>query len=143
MRSFNDEDRTWDFVSCQCIEQIFAHEFDVARSILCGHDATSVEFSQRMMWTSLRTIVVQETFLAKGVDNHKCLVGAYYKFLMHNSQSSQVSVMKKTVDKMAASNEALIEKVAATEAKVRGAEGAADKAAKAVKELDRKFDKQK
>ena len=142
MRSFNDEERTWDFV-CQCIEQIFAHEFDVARSILRGHDVTSVEFSQRMMWTSLRTIVVQETFLAKGIDNHKCLAGAYYKFLMRNSQSSQVSVMKKTVDKMAASNEALIKKVAAAEAKVRGAEGAADKAAKAVKELERKFNKQK
>ena len=94
MRGFNgDDERTWDFV-CQCIEQIFAHEFDVARSILCGHDVTSVQFNQRMMWTSLRTIVVQETFLAKGIDNHKCLAGAYYKFLMRNSQSFQVTVMK-------------------------------------------------
>ena len=76
MRSFNDEDRTWDFV-CQCIEQIFAHEFDVARSILRGHDVTSVELSQQMMWTSPQTIVVQETFLAKGIANHKCLAGAY------------------------------------------------------------------
>ena len=140
MRSFNDDERTWDFV-CQCIEQIFAHEFDVARSILRGHDVTSGQFNQRMMWTSLRTIVVQETFLSKGIDNHKCLAGAYYKFLMRNSQSSQVSVMKKSVDKMSASNEALIKRVAATEAKLRGAEGAADKAAKAVKDLERKFER--
>ena len=140
MRSFNGEDQTWDSV-CQCIEQIFAHKFDVARSLLCGYDVTSVEVSQRIMWISLRTIVVQETFLAKGIENHKCLAGAYYKFLMRNSQSSQVSVMRKTVDRMAASNEALIKKVDVTEAKVCGAEGAADKAAKAVKELERKFDK--
>ena len=67
---------------CQCIEHIFAHEFDVARSVLRGHDVTAVDFNEQMMWTSLRTIAVQETFLSKGIDNLKCLTGAYYKFLM-------------------------------------------------------------
>jgi len=142
MRSFNDDERTWDFV-CQCIEHIFAHEFDVARSILRGHDVTSVDFNERMMWTSLRTIVVQETFLSKGIDNHKCLAGAYYKFLMRNSQSTQVTSMNKTVEKMAATNESLVKKLAAAEAKIKGAEGTADRAARAVKELERKFDKLK
>ena len=62
---------------------------------------------------------------------------------MRNSQSSQVTAMKKTVDKIVAWNEALVKKVATAEAKLRGAEGAADKAAKVVKDLERKLDKQK
>ena len=93
------------------------------------------------MWTSLRTIVVQETFLSKGIDNHKCLAGAYYKFLMRNSQSTQVTAMTKTVEKMAASNDALVKKLAAAETKIKGAEGTADRAARAVKDLERKLDK--
>ena len=141
MRSFNDDGHTWDFV-CQCIEHIFVHEFDVARSILRGHDVTSVDFNECMMWTSLCTIVVQETFLSKRIDNHKYLAGAYYKFLMRKSQSTtQVTAMTKTVEKMAASNDALVKKLAAAEAKIKGAEGTADRAARAVKELERKLDK--
>ena len=116
----------------------------MARSILQGHNVTSVDFNQRMMWTSLRTIVVQETFVSKGIDNHKCLAGPYYKFLMRNSQSTQGTSMTKKVEKMSATNEALVRKLAAAEANIKGAEGTegtADRAARAVKELERKFDK--
>ena len=52
--------------------------------------------------------------------------------------------MTKKVEKMSATNEALVRKLAAAEANIKGAEGTegtADRAARAVKELERKFDK--
>jgi len=74
--TFKDKTVTWDFVY-SCVEHIFTHEFDVARSILRGHDVKAAGFNQIMMWTCLRTVVVQETFLAVGIANHPSLSGAY------------------------------------------------------------------
>ena len=51
--------------------------------------------------------------------------------------------MTKTVEKMAATNKSLVKQLAAAEAKIKGAEGTAYRAARAVKELERKFDKLK
>ena len=62
---------------------------------------------------------------------------------MRNSQSTQVTSMTKTVEKMAATNESLVKKPATAEANIKGAEGTADRAARSVMELERKFDKLK
>jgi len=45
IESFTDSDQTWDFVN-HCVEHIFSHDFDVARSILRGHDLKVSGFSE-------------------------------------------------------------------------------------------------
>jgi len=42
--------------------------------------------------------VVQEYFLAVGISNHSSLSGAYSKFLIKNSQFSEVADMKMKLD---------------------------------------------
>lgn len=59
IKTFSDSAQTWDFV-CHCVEHIFSHEFNVARSILRGHDLKAQGFIERMLWKSLRTVVVKK-----------------------------------------------------------------------------------
>jgi hypothetical protein len=127
IETFTDSAQTWDFV-CHCVEHIFSHEFNVARSILRVHDLKSQGFNERMLWTSLRTIVVQESFLAVGIANHSSLSGAYSKFLLKNSQSSEVVVMKRKLENMEVKVEAVNAKVAKFDARIKAAEGTANKA---------------
>ena len=96
----------------------------MARSILRGHDQKSQGFNERMLWTSLCTFVVQESFLAVGIANHSSLSGAYSKFLLKNSQSLEVVVMKRKLENIGVKVEAVNAKVAKFEA----AEGTANKA---------------
>ena len=56
IKTFTDSSQTWEFV-CHCVEHIFSHE--LATSILRGHDLKSQGFNERMLWTSLCTVVVQ------------------------------------------------------------------------------------
>jgi outer membrane murein-binding lipoprotein Lpp len=128
IETFTDSAQTWDFV-CHCVEHIFSHEFNVARSILRGHDLKSQGFNERMLWTSLRNVVVQESFLAVGIANHSSLSGAYSKFLLKNSQSSEVVVMKRKLENMEVKVEALNAKVAKFDTRIKAAEGTANKAA--------------
>ena len=119
------------------------HEFDVARSILRGHDVKSEQFNERMLWTSLRTVVIQETFLSKTFQNHDSLSGAYSTFLLKNSQSAEVNSMKRKLEKMESVVESLNSKIAKFDSKVKGAEGAADKVAKGLKEFKEKMGNKK
>jgi len=121
-----DSDQTWDFV-CHCVEHIFSHEFNVARSIMRGHNLKSVGFKERMLWTSLRTVVVQESFLAVGILNHSSLSSAYFKFLLKNSQSSEVADMKRKLVVMEGKVQAVNSKVAKFDTRIKAAEGAAEK----------------
>ena len=132
IETFTDSSQTWDFV-CHCVEHIFSHEFNVARSILRGHDLKSQGFNERMLWTSLRTVVVQESFLAVGIANHSSLSGAYSKFLLKNSQSSDVAAMKRKLEKMEDKVESVNAKVTKFDVRIKAAEGAANKAFEATK----------
>lgn len=132
IETFTDSGQTWDFV-CHCVEHIFSHEFNVARSILRGHDLKSQGFNERMLWTSLRTVVVQESFLAVGIANHSSLSGAYSKFLLKNSQSSEVAGMKRKLEKMDEKVEAVAAKVTKFDGRIKAAEGTANKAFEATK----------
>jgi len=120
IESFMDSDQTWDFV-CHCVEHIFSHEFNVARSIMWGHDLKSIGFNKRMLWTSLRTVVVQESFLAVGILNHSSLSGAYSKFLLKNSQSSEVADVKRKLVAMEGKVEAVNSKVAKFDTGIKAA----------------------
>ena len=142
IQTFENSTSTWDFV-CHCVEHIFMHEFDVARSILRGHDVKSEQFNERMLWTSLRTVVIQETFLSKTFQNHDSLSGAYSTFLLKNSQSAEVNSMKRKLEKMESVVESLNSKIAKFDSKVKGAEGAADKVAKGLKEFKEKMGNKK
>ena len=72
IETFTDSAQMWDYV-CHCVVHVFSHEFNVARSILRGHDLKAQGFNERMLWTSLCTVVVQESFLAVGIANHSSL----------------------------------------------------------------------
>ena len=123
IETFTDSGQTWDFV-CYCVEHIFSHEFNVARSILRGHDLKSQGFNERILW-----VVVQESFLAVGIANHSSLSGAYSKFSLKNSQSSEVAVVKRKLEKI----EDKVEAVTKFDVRIKAAEGAANKAFEATK----------
>ena len=137
IESFTDSEQTWNFV-CHCVEHIFSYEFNVARSIMREHDLKSIGFNERMLWTSLRTVVVQESFLAVAISNHSSLSGTYSKFLLKNSQSSEVADMKRKLVGMEGKVEAVNSKVAKFDTRIKAAEGAADKAVKGLAALKTK-----
>jgi len=74
--------------------------------------------------------VVQESFLAVSITNHSSLSGAYSKFLLKNSQSSEVAEVKRKLVAMEGKVEAVNSKVTKFDTRIKAAEGAADKAAK-------------
>ena len=74
---------------------LFSHKFNIATSILRGHDLKAQVFNEIMLWMNLRTVMVQESFLAVGIANHSLLSGAYYKLLLKNSQSSDAVAVKR------------------------------------------------
>jgi len=88
--SFTESDQTWDFV-CHCVEQLFSHEFNVASSVLWGHDLKASGFNEQMLWKSLRSVVVQESFLAVlGISNHSSLLQRWKEILDHHLLASRV-----------------------------------------------------
>ena len=81
----------------------------------------------------MRTVVVQEYFLAVGITNHSLLSGAYSKFLLKNSQSSDVAAMKRKLEKMEDKVESVSAKVTKFDVLIKTAEGSANKAFEAAK----------
>ena len=119
-QSFNNKEVTWDFI-LSCVEHIFTHEFDSARTIMSGHDLHESSYRQKLMWSALRTVGVQEQFLAAGFENHPSLAGAYYKFLLKNSQVREVVQLKKK-------NADLEDAVKVLEVRIKSAEGTMSRA---------------
>jgi len=74
--------------------------------------------------------VVQVSFLAVGISNHSSLSRAYSKFLLPNSQSSDVVDMKRKLVGMEGKVEAVNAKIATFDARIEAVEGASDKVAK-------------
>ena len=124
-QSFNNKEVTWDFI-LSCVEHIFTHEFDSARTIMSGHDLHENSYRQKLMWSALRTVGVQEQFLAAGFENHPSLAGAYYKFLLKNSQVREVVQLKKK-------NGDLEDAIKALEVRIKSAEGMMSRAINASK----------
>jgi len=91
-----------------------------------------------MLWTSSRTIVVQESFLVVSISNHSSLSGAYSKFLLKNLQSSEVADVKRKLVGMEGKVKAVNSKVAKFDARIKAAEGASNKAAKGLAALQTK-----
>jgi len=60
--AFPDEKACWDF-ACSYLERVFKYKFELARSVLRNPDLHTQRIGVQIMWTALRTIAVQESFL--------------------------------------------------------------------------------
>ena len=138
--NFEDKDATWDFV-CHCVDHIFTHEFKVARSILRGSDVLAKGFGDNLLWSNLRTVVVQEGLLAKGIKNHQSLTHAYSDFILKNLKTGDYIKLKRKFDNMEATMKDLEGKVKAYDARIRSAESIGDRSVKRIKELETKINK--
>lgn len=135
---FDDGALCWDF-ACSCVEHVFKHEFETARAVVRNPDVVDDAISAKIMWQSLRTIAVQETFMRVGFKNHPSLSSAYSKFLLTQYQktasdlgrvSKELEVCKKICSDMAATVEAV-------EKRLRAAEGTANAAQNAIQRMKR------
>jgi hypothetical protein len=72
---YTDDKLCWNFV-CSCVQHVFQNEFESARSMLHNPDLKSSRVSLQVMWTALRIIGVQESFLRVGFKNHSSLASA-------------------------------------------------------------------
>ena len=79
---------------CYCVEQILTSEFDEARSFAGAMDLTDRQLYLRMLWSSMKFVEVQETFMKVGIPNHASLSGAYCRFLIKNSKNAEVKSLK-------------------------------------------------
>ena len=125
--SFHDKEVTWDFI-LSCVEHIFTHEFATARTVMSGHDLNEDSHKHKIMWNALRTVAIQEQFINIGFENHYSLAGAYYKFLLKNSQVNAVIKMRKKHEDLEKRHEVIEKLVKTLELRVKSAEGTASKA---------------
>ena len=136
--NFEDKAATWDFV-CHCVDHIFTHEFKVARSILRGSDVLAKGFGDNLLWSNLRTVVVQEGLLSKGIKNHQSLTHAYSDFILKDLKTGDYIRLKRKFDTLEAVMKEMDTKVKAMDGRVRSAEASGDRATKRVKELKAKI----
>jgi hypothetical protein len=135
---FNNEVLCWDF-ACSCVEHVFKHEFEAARSIVNNPDVNDVAIGSKVMWQSLRTIAVQEAFMRVGFKNHSSLSSAYSRFLLTQYQRTAQELEK--VSKEEESNKRKIGELSSTidalDKRVRAAEGTASAANNAMQKLSK------
>jgi hypothetical protein len=135
---FDDSALCWDF-ACSCVEHVFKHEFEAARAVVRNPDVVDDSISIKILWQSLRTIAVQETFMRVGFKNHSSLSSAYSKFLLTQYQkaaadlskvSKEVEMCKKLCADMAI-------KLDAVDKRARAAEGTANAAQNTLQRMKR------
>ena len=124
---FENSDQTWDFV-CYCVEQILTTEFSDARAMASGLDFRDPNLSKRMMWVSMRIVMVQEKFMEVGIANHSSLSGAYCRFLIKNSQNAEVAALKTKVEKYDSQFAKMNQVIDELRSRVKSAESTADRA---------------
>ena len=90
---FDDSALCWDFV-CSCVEHVFKHEFEAVRAVVRNPDVVDDVISIKILWQSLRTIAVQETFMRVGLKNHSSLSSAYSKSLLTQYQKTAVELSR-------------------------------------------------
>ena len=124
---FANEVETWDFV-CYCVEQILTTEFSDARAQASGLDFRDSNLSKRMLWVSMRVVMVQEGFMEVGLANHSSLSGAYCRFLIRNSQNSEVTKLKSKVERYDNQFAKMNQVIEELKSRVKAAESTADRA---------------
>mmetsp|Transcript_11091 Transcript_11091/g.20752 ORF Transcript_11091/g.20752 Transcript_11091/m.20752 type:complete len:165 (+) Transcript_11091:1766-2260(+) len=135
---FDDGALCWDF-ACSCVEHVFKHEFEAARAVVRNPDVVDDAISTKILWQSLRTIAVQESFMRVGFKNHSSLSSAYSRFLLTQYQktASELTRMTKEMDmcrKMCADMASSLE---AVEKRLKAAEGTANAAQNALQRMKR------
>lgn len=118
---FSEGDKCWNFL-CNCVKQVFSSEFHVARSVSRSADyADQQGTNEKVIWTALRTISIQEDFLRVGFENHAGLSSAYSRFMLTNMPN-------KAVTKLQAEMESSLKKLKSVEEGVKKVEGLANSA---------------
>lgn len=92
---FGDGNLCWDF-ACSCVEHVFKYEFESARAVVNNPDVSDPLVRSKVLWQSLRTLSVQESFMRVGFKNHSSLSSAYSRFLLTQYQQTAAELTKMT-----------------------------------------------
>lgn len=118
---FSDGDKCWNFL-CNCVKQVFSSEFHVARTVSSSADHQDLDgTNEKVIWTALRTISIQEDFLRVGFANHSGLSSAYSRFMLTHMPNKAVTKLQLEMD-------STMKKLKAMEEKVTKVEGLANSA---------------
>jgi hypothetical protein len=136
---FSDGALCWDF-ACSCIEHVFKYEFEAARAVITSPDVGDASIHPKVLWQSLRTISVQESFLRVGFKNHSSLASAYSRFLLTQYQRTALELAKvsKEAEGYKTKLGAVTNLIEALDKRVRAAEGTANAAKNALDKIVRK-----
>jgi hypothetical protein len=136
---FSDGVLCWDF-ACSCVEHVFKYEFEAARAVISSPEVGDTTIHSKVLWQSLRTIAVQESFLRVGFKNHSSLASAYSRFLLTQYQKTALELSR--VSKEAELRKTKLTEVVSTvdslDKRVRAAEGTANSAKNALERLSKK-----
>jgi hypothetical protein len=126
----------WDF-ACSCVEHVFKYEFEAARAVVNNPDVTDPSVKPRVLWQSLRTIAVQESFMRVGFKNHSSLASAYSRFLLTQYQqaAAELAKLSKEFEMSKRHYTDMTNAFEALEKRVRAAEGTANSAQSAVQKF--------
>jgi hypothetical protein len=126
----------WDF-ACSCVEHVFKYEFEAARAVVNNPDVMDPSVKPRVLWQSLRTIAVQETFMRVGFKNHSSLASAYSRFLLTQYQQAagELAKLSKEFEASKRHHTDMNNAIEALEKRVRAAEGTANAAQSAVQKF--------
>lgn len=138
---FGDENLCWDF-ACSCIEHVFKYEFEAARAVVNNPDVADPGVKPKILWQSLRTISVQESFMRVGFKNHSSLSSAYSRFLLTQYQltAAELAKVTKELDSNKRSFSELRGAVEGLEKRMKAAEGTANAAQNAVQKWKKHHD---
>jgi hypothetical protein len=133
---FKDGSLCWDF-ACSCVEHVFKYEFEAARAVVNNPDVMDPSVKPRVLWQSLRTIAVQESFMRVGFKNHSSLASAYSRFLLTQYQqaAAELARLSKEVETSKRQHTDMSNAIEALEKRVRAAEGTANAAQNAVQKF--------
>jgi hypothetical protein len=136
---FSDGALCWDF-ACSCVEHVFKYEFEAARAVISSPEVGDASIHSKVLWQSLQTIAVQESFLRVGFKNHSSLASAYSRFLLTQYQKTALELAK--VSKEAEIRKSKLAEVATLvdtlDKRVRAAEGTANSTKNALERLSKK-----
>jgi hypothetical protein len=136
---FSDGTLCWDF-ACSCVEHVFKYEFEAARAVISSPEVGDTSIHSKVLWQSLRTISVQESFLRVGFKNHSSLASAYSRFLLtqYQKMALELSKVSKEAELRKTKLAEVVSIVDSLDKRVRAAEGTASSAKNAVERLSKK-----
>jgi uncharacterized protein YdcH (DUF465 family) len=138
---FGDGNLCWDF-ACSCVEHVFKYEFEAARAVVNNPDVSDPLVKSKVMWQSLRTLSVQESFMRVGFKNHSSLSSAYSRFLLTQYQqtAAELTRVTKELETNKRSFSEFQNSVESLEKRMKAAEGTANAAQSAVQKLKKHHD---